>query len=50
MDWFDLPHGRKRWRSFANAVMNLQIPYNEECSDCLRTYQLLKENLIHGVT
>ena len=26
MDWIDLAQDRERWRTFENAVMNLQVP------------------------
>ena len=28
MDWFELAHGRDRWRALVNVVMNIQVPHN----------------------
>ena len=50
MDWIDLAQGRDRWRAVVNALIELSgFIKCGEFLDQLRTLQLLKKDLLHGV-
>jgi hypothetical protein len=33
MDWIDLAGDRDEWWAVVNTVMNISVPYKEECID-----------------
>jgi hypothetical protein len=37
VDWIGLAEDRDRWRTFANSVLNLRIPYNAERLSSVQT-------------